>query len=90
MKPNGPEFVLQIGLEMSANILKQASELRADYRYAEMGMGQQGSSIIKRLGTSKVIGNFRHLVVQLPPRYNWVGGSEGYRRIPTYVSCAGN
>ena len=87
--PNGPEFVLQIGLEMSANILKQASELRADYRYAEMGMGQQGSSIIKRLGTSKVIGNFRHLVVQLPPRYNWVGGSEGYRRIPTYVSVPG-
>jgi len=83
--PNGPEFTLQIGVETSANLLKQASELRTDYRYAEMGLGAQGSSIIKRLGTSKVIGNFRHLVVQLPPRYNWVPGT-GYVRVPTWVA----
>lgn len=82
--PNGPEFILQIGLETSQNLLRINSELRADYRYAETGLGAQGSSILKRLGTSKVIGNFRHLVVQLPPRYNWENG--GYVRVPTWVA----
>lgn len=82
----GPVFTLQIGLKHSARLLKLNSELRLDYRYAQAGRGGedgQGSTILKRLGASKTIGNFRHLVTQFPPRYNYVDGD--YVRVATWV-----
>jgi len=79
----GPVFTVQIGLKHSTRILKLNSESRLDFRYAEMGKGEQGSSILKRLGASKTIGNFRHLVTQFPPRYNYAGGT--YVRVPTWI-----
>lgn len=82
---NGPIFTLQIGLRASARILKLNYELRQDYRYAEMGKGENGSSIIRRLGSAKTIGNFRHLIVTHPPRYNWVPGT-GYVRVDTWIT----
>lgn len=83
--PNGPIFTLQIGLRASAHILKRNAELRQDYRWAEATKGEEGSSIIRRLGASKVIGNFRHLVVSHPSRANWVPGT-GLVRVNTWVN----
>lgn len=80
---DGPVFTLQIGLQASHQILRQNIELRNDYRYATMGKGEEGSPIIKRLAASKIIGNFRHLVVEYPPRYNWDGST--YVRVPTWI-----
>lgn len=83
--PAGPEWILQIGLETSRNLLVQSGEQRTDFHYAEMGFGAQETQVLKRVGASRLIGNFRHLVIETPPRYNWVDGT-GYVRVPTYVA----
>ena len=83
--PNGPEYVLMIGQELSRNLLVQSGEQRVDFRFAEMGLGPQESEILRRVGASRLIGNFRHLVTLTPPRYNWVDGT-GYVRVPTYTA----
>lgn len=83
--PNGPLYLLQIGQEASRNLLVQSAEQRVDFRYAEMGFGQEDSQILKRVGAARIIGNFRHLVTLTPSRYNWVEGT-GYVRVNTWVS----
>lgn len=85
LSEQGPIFLLQIGMQQSAQLLKRNAELRLDYRAAFQGL-QDMSPVIKRLGASRVIGNFRHLVVTHPPRYNYAGGT--YVRVPTWVADA--
>lgn len=82
--PAGPEWVAQIGLAASRNLLVQSGEQRTDFRYAEMGAGPEDSEILKRVGASRLIGNFRHLVIETPPRYNWVDGT-GLVRVNTWI-----
>lgn len=66
---NGPIFPLYIGMRQSQRILRQNSELRQDYRYGDP------STLIGRVGSARVIGNFRHLINQRPRRYTCTNGT---------------
>lgn len=86
LSEQGPIFPLQIGMEQSAQILKRNDDLRLDYRAAYQG-AQEMSPVIQRLGASRVIGNFRHVVVTHPPRYTHNG--TDYIRVPTWTMPSG-
>lgn len=85
-EPNGFIWTLYIGMRQSMRILRQNSELRQDYRDAFSSAGE-ASPVIKRLGSSKVVGNFRHVINQRPRRYSCVGGT--YTQIPRYIDASG-
>jgi hypothetical protein len=70
---NGPIFPLYIGMNQSQRILRNNSGIRQDYRDAFSGAGEK-SPVIARIGGAKVIGNFRHIIDPLPPRYDCSNG----------------
>ena len=77
LSENGPVFPLFIGMRASQQIQLNNDEFREDYRHAEP------SALLKRLGATRVIKNFRHVINLYPPRYNYFTGI-GYVRIPTW------
>ena len=77
---DGPIYPLLIGQEASQDIQLNNAELRQDYRWAEP------MNLIKRLGASRVIKNFRHVINLFPPRYNFLAGN--WVRIPTWVMAS--
>lgn len=74
---SGPIFPLYIGMQMSRDLLRGNVGLRDDYRWASP------LELIKRLGATRVLGNFRHVINLFPPRYNYSGGT--YTRVNTWV-----
>lgn len=66
--PDGPIFPLLIGLESSRNILQNNSEFRSDLNQSFQGWGDS-NPVIQRMGASRVIKNFRHMVTPFPPRW---------------------
>lgn len=71
----GPIFTLYIDKRASARILKNNADIRSDARYASMGKGTDSDlSLFKAVGDSRLIGNFRHRVTDIAPRFNDVGG----------------
>jgi hypothetical protein len=97
--PEGAIFPLLIGQEASNKILLNNSELRRDYRSAFEAFGD-ANPVIARIGASRVIKNFRHMITPYPPRWTWMtAGSSavlspgaaattatvtGYHRVPTW------
>lgn len=81
--PEGPIFPLVIGLLAAQRLTTNNSDRRDDSRFADMGMGAN-SELMKRLGASRVIRNFRIVPTVLPPRFNFSGG--GYQQVNTYES----
>lgn len=80
---SGPIFSLHIGMAQSQRILRQNDDLREDYRFADP------NSLIARIGASRVIGNFRHVINQRPARYTCNAGV--FTEVPAYVDeVAGN
>lgn len=61
--PDGPIYPLLIGQTASQAIQLNNSEFRHDYRFAEP------SALLKRMGATRVIKNFRHIIWLTPPRY---------------------
>lgn len=82
---SGPLFTLYIGMRASALLLKNNPDMRLDIRAAMAGGGAVGDaySLFKRIGASRVIGNFRHVVTTIPPRFNVVSGV--LVQVPTFV-----
>jgi hypothetical protein len=74
---DGPIYPLYIGQEASQDIQLNNSELRQDYRWAEP------MALLKRIGATRVIRNFRHVINLFPPRYNYLAGN--WVRIPTWI-----
>lgn len=71
----GPIWALYIDKRESAKILKNNSDLREDARFASMGSGAEGDlALIKAIGSTRVIGNFRHRLTDIAPRANNVNG----------------
>jgi hypothetical protein len=97
--PEGPIYSLLIGQEASNKILLNNSELRRDYRSAFEAFGD-ANPVIARMGASRVIKNFRHIITMFPPRWAWltsgqalslapglpptVATATGYYRVPTW------
>lgn len=83
--PEGPIFPLMIGQEASNKILLNNSELRRDYRSAFEAFGD-ANPVIARLGASRVIKNFRHMITRFPPRWAFVPNGVTVELVP----AAGN
>ena len=81
---DGPVFPLLIGLEASQQIAMNNAELRADFRSADTGAGA-GAELMKRMGASRQIKNFRHVPNIRPPRYTYTGVGNHYKRVQTYT-----
>lgn len=80
--PDGPEFPLYIGSWMSHRLLLNNSELRSDFNQAWQGM-KNANPVIQRLGASRVIKNFRHIISRFPPRWQLSNGA--LTRVPTWT-----
>lgn len=65
----GPLYTLLIGQQMSQQLSLNNAEFRKDQRYNEPSM------LMKRMGATKVIKNFRHLVSLTPPRWDSVNNA---------------
>jgi hypothetical protein len=78
---DGPIYPLLISQEASQALLLENEDLRMDTRYAAP------SELLKRMGATRVIKNFRHVITLYPPRYTWSGNK--YTRVPTWRSVAG-
>lgn len=78
--PDGPIYPLLIGQEASQAIQLNNAEFRMDYRYAEP------SALLKRIGATRVIKNFRHVISLQPPRFTWAGGT--YTRVNQWEMVA--
>lgn len=73
----GPIFPLYIGPQASKNLQLDNAEFRQDYRWAEP------MALLKRMGATRVIGNFRHVINLFPPRYTHNG--TAFVRVPTWT-----
>lgn len=72
----GPIYPLYIDMVASQQILKANPHMRDDSRYASEGLDGKGDfSLWKALGSSRVIGNFRHVSTNIAPRFNYTGGA---------------
>jgi len=80
---DGPIFPLLIGMDASKNVLLNNADLRQDYRAAYQGQEGELNPVIKRLGASRVVKNFRHIISLFPPRWNYVNGV--FTRVPVWV-----
>lgn len=73
---DGPIFSMYIGMSQSQRILRQNSDLRQDYRFGDP------NTLLSRIGATKVIGNFRHVINLRPARYTFSNGT--YTRVNTF------
>lgn len=79
---SGPIFPLLIGSEASNQLLLNNAELREDYRIAYEGLAE-ANLVIQRMGATRVIKNFRHMITRFPPRWKIVGAD--IIRVPRFI-----
>lgn len=84
MGPSGPIFPILIGERASNEIILNNAELRDDYRSAYQGYGD-ANPVIARIGASRVVKNFRHIVTRFPPRWSITDGTGVLVRTPTWL-----
>lgn len=72
---DGPQFPLLIGSFMSQRILQNNSEFRSDLNQSFQGWGET-NPVIKRLGASRIIKNYRHIVNRFPARWRLMSDGE--------------
>ena len=90
---DGPIFPLYIGQYMSHRLLLNNSELRSDFNNSFQGYAD-ANPVIKRLGASRIIKNFRHVINRFPARWTTQqvsatgvvsGANDGVlKRVPTW------
>lgn len=69
--PDGPVWPLLIGQQMSQRIFLNNSELRSDLNQSFTGWGDL-NPVLKRIGASRQLKNFRHVVTPFPARWIYV------------------
>ena len=77
LEDSGPVFPLVIGMEASNKLASNNADLRSDLRYGEP------NQLLKAMGASRVIGNFRHVPTVNPVRFTESSGV--YTRVNQYV-----
>lgn len=83
MGPSGPIYPLYLGMEASNQLLLNNAELRDDYRFAMMGKGEE-NPVIQRMGATRIIKNWRHIINLFPPRWSVTDGTGALVRVPTW------
>lgn len=86
---DGPEYPLYIGQRASQALTLDNADIRNDTRYANMGDPSNTNPLFKRIGATKVIRNFRHVINLFPPRFSWNTATNSYTRVPTWIMPAG-
>lgn len=75
---NGNEGVIYplfVNMVDSQRVNKATTGIRDDSRYASEGMDGQGNfALWKAIGSSRTIGNFRHICTNIEPRFDFTGG----------------
>lgn len=66
--PQGAVFPLLIGQNMSNRLFLNNSELRTDLNQSFQGWGE-ANPVIKRMGASGILKNFRHVINRFPARW---------------------
>jgi len=80
---DGPEFPLLIGHRASKDLLLLNSDLKAEFLSAYATLGA-ANPVIQRLGASRIIKNFRHIITRFPPR--WQETLQGtLSRVPVWT-----
>lgn len=78
----GPTFPLLIGMEASNKIVKNSGgEYRNDLRYGAP------SELLKRLGATRSLGNFRHIPQVMPMRYTHNDTLDTFVRVNQYTQA---
>lgn len=87
MGEDGPIYPILIGMQASNQILLNNADLRQDYRAAFQAQLPSLNPVIARLGASKVIKNWRHIINLFPPRWNctMTGNVANFTRVPRWV-----
>jgi len=80
----GPVFPLMIGPDASNQLALNNPELREDIRQAFMGAGE-GAMVLQRIGATRVIKNYRHVICFTPPRWSIVDGGGGLKRVEPWL-----
>lgn len=68
---DGPQWPLYIGTWMSHRLFLNNSELRSDINQSFQGWGDL-NPVLKRLGASRILKNFRHVINRFPARWIYV------------------
>lgn len=79
--PSGPVFPVLLGVDASNKLLLNNSDLRNDFNQSFQGWGD-ANPVIQRLGASRTIKNWRHMITRFPPRWSWSGGV--WTRVPAF------
>jgi len=76
----GPLFPLLIGMEMSNKLQKESgTAYRTDLNYGAP------NELLKRIGASRTLGNFRHIPITVPRRFSFAAGQ--YTEVLPYVAA---
>lgn len=71
---DGAEFPLYIGSWMSQRLFLNNSELRSDVNQSFQGW-KEANPTLKRLGSSRILKNFRHVINRFPARWAFVAAN---------------
>jgi hypothetical protein len=82
MADDGPIFPLYIGLEASQRISLNNAEFRLDQNLSWATLAE-ANPVLKRIGATKVIKNFRHIINLFPPRWGCVAGT--FIRVSAFI-----
>ena len=90
MGDSGAQFPIYIGSQMSKQLCVQNPELRADLNYSYMGLKQMNPTL-QRMGSARILGNWRHVINLFPPRWIFVPNNISVRLVTDGVnSSSGN
>jgi len=82
LEAEGPVFPLVCSMELSNKIASNNSDLRSDLRYGEP------NALLKRIGASRILGNFRHIPQTTMPRFSHDGSN--WARVNQYIAKTGS
>lgn len=74
MANGAPLIPAVMSLEASRTIIKGDASVREDFRFAEMGDGDN-ATLLKSWGIDKAYGGFMHIIDARMPRYDFVNGA---------------
>jgi hypothetical protein len=83
--PEGPLYTITIGQRASARIATNNANRLLDAR-AEVAGNNKELTLFQRIGAMRQIGNYRHAITTIPPRFNLVSGV--LTSVPTFVMTA--
>ena len=79
----GPIYPLYINMVDSQQILRSNPHMRDDARFASEGMDGAGDfGLWRALGSTRTIGNFRHVTTNMEPRFNFT--ASGYATVAPF------